>query len=237
LKLLQEQGLDLPFILVSGTVGEDVAVEAMKCGASDYVVKSNLLRLPLAVERELRESKGRAERRRAEALYRNLFDTVPVGLFRTLPGGSIVQGNPALLEILGFCDANNLKQANVEDLWLSPEDLARIRAILTRDGVVKNFEAELRRPDGSVIWCEQSARAVYDAEGNVAHYEGVLVDITGRKRAQEEANRARDRVRDLALETAQLRSDFLASMSHEIRTPLVGIIGTGELLSRSDLTD
>jgi two-component system sensor histidine kinase/response regulator len=115
LKLVQEQGLDLPFILVSGTVGEEVAVEAMRCGADDYVLKNNLMRLPLAVERELR-------------------------------------------------------------------------------------------------------------------------DFEMRKRAEEEANRARDRVRDLALETARLRSDFLASMSHEIRTPLAGIIGTGELLSLSDLT-
>ena len=118
LKLLQEQGLDLPFILVSGTVGEEVAVEAMKCGAGDYVLKNNLVRLPLAVERELRDFEMRG----------------------------------------------------------------------------------------------------------------------ARKRAEEEANRARDRVRDLALETARLRSDFLASMSHEIRTPLAGIIGTGELLSLSDLT-
>ena len=68
------------------------------------------------------------------------------------------------------------------------------------------------------------------------HYEGVLVDVNSRKLAEEKTNRARDRVRDLALETARLRSEFLASMSHEIRTPLVGIIGTGELLSRSELS-
>ena len=61
------------------------------------------------------------------------------------------------------------------------------------------------------------------------------MDITGRKRAEEEANRARDAARDL-VEMARLRSDFLATMSHEIRTPLVGIIGTGELLSRTDLS-
>ena len=236
LKMLRDTGLDLPFILVSGTVGEDVAVEAMKCGADDYVLKSNLARLPLAVERELRDSEVRVERNRAEARYRSLVDRVPVGLFRISPAGDILEFNPALIDMLGFQDGDSLKKADVAELWLRPQERARFEAVIEREGVVKNFEMEMRRRDGSIIWCEQSARAVYDAAGKVGHREGVLVDVTSRKLAEEEANRARDRVRDLALETARLRSDFLASMSHEIRTPLTGIIGTGELLSRSDLT-
>lgn len=233
LKMLRDTGLDLPFILVSGTVGEDVAVEAMKCGADDYVLKSNLARLPLAVERELRDSEVRVERNRAEARYRSLVDRVPVGLFRISPAGDILEFNPALIDMLGFQDGDSLKKADVAELWLRPEERARFEAVIEKEGVVKNFEMEMRRRDGSIIWCEQSARAVYDAAGKVGHWEGVLVDVTSRKLAEEEANRARDRVRDLALETARLRSDFLASMSHEIRTPLTGIIGTGELLSRS----
>jgi two-component system sensor histidine kinase/response regulator len=236
LKMLRETGLDLPFILVSGTVGEDVAVEAMKGGADDYVLKSNLARLPLAVERELRDSEVRVERNRAEARYRSLVDRVPVGLFRISPAGDILEFNPALIDMLGFQDGDSLKKADVAELWLRPQERARFEAIIERKGVVKNFEMEMRRRDGSIIWCEQSARAVYDAAGKVGHWEGVLVDVTSRKLAEEGANRARDRVRDLALETARLRSDFLASMSHEIRTPLTGIIGTGELLSHSDLT-
>jgi two-component system, sensor histidine kinase and response regulator len=236
LKILHDMKLDLPFILVSGTVGEDVAVEAMKCGADDYVLKSNLARLPLAVERELRDHEVRAERNRAEARYHSLVDRVPVGLFRVSSERQIIEANPALLEMLGFSDGESLKQVDVADLWLRPEELTKFRDVIARDGVVQNFEMEIRRPDGNVIWCEQSARALSDAAGKVGQYEGVLVDINRRKLAQEETNRARDRVRDLALETARLRSEFLASMSHEIRTPLVGIIGTGELLSRSDLT-
>ncbi len=236
LKMLRNAGLDLPFILVSGTVGEDVAVEAMKCGAQDYVLKSNLARLPLAVERELRDYEVRRERNRAQARYRSLVDRVPVGLFGISPGGDILEANPALIEMLGFSDADDFKHVNVAQLWIQPEERARLMAIIEREGVVQNFEMQMRRSDGSVIWCEQSARAVYDAAGKVGHYEGVLVDITSRKRAEEEANRARDRARDLALEAARLRADFLASMSHEIRTPLTGIIGTGELLSLSDLT-
>jgi two-component system sensor histidine kinase/response regulator len=236
LKMLRETGLDLPFILVSGTVGEEVAVEAMKCGADDYVLKSNLARLPMAVERELRDSEVRVERNRAEARYRSLVERLPVGLFRISPAGDILEFNPALIDMLGFQDGDSLKKADVAELWLRPLERARFEAVIEREGVVKNFEMEMRRRDGSIIWCEQSARAVYDAAGKVGHWEGVLVDVTSRKLAEEGANRARDRVRDLALETARLRSDFLASMSHEIRTPLTGIIGTGELLSHSDLT-
>jgi two-component system sensor histidine kinase/response regulator len=236
LKMLHDMKLDLPFILVSGTVGEDVAVQAMKCGADDYVLKSNLARLPLAVERELRDHEVRADRNRAEARYHSLVDRVPVGLFRVSPERRIIEANPALIEMLGFSDGESLKQADVADLWLRPEELDRFRDVIARDGVVQNFEMEIRRPDGSVLWCEQSVRSIRDAAGKVGQYEGVLVDINRRKLAQEETNLARDRVRDLALETARLRSEFLASMSHEIRTPLVGIIGTGELLSRSDLT-
>jgi two-component system sensor histidine kinase/response regulator len=236
LKVLRDSKLDLPFILISGTVGEEVAVEAMKCGAADYFLKGNLTRLPLAVERELLDYEVRAERNRAEARYRSLIDRVPVGLFSISRDGHILEANPAFVEMLGFSDAASIQGVNSAQFWLRPDERSRLVAIIERVGVVQNFELEVRRLDGAIIWCEQSARAIYDAAGKVLHYEGVMVNIDSRKRAQEETNRARDRVRDLALETARLRSEFLANMSHEIRTPLVGIIGTGELLSRSDLT-
>src|SRR5579863_4095332 len=193
LKILRESGLDVPFILVSGTVGEEVAVEAMKQGADDYVLKSNLARLPLAVERTLRDLQVRAERNRAEALYRNLVDRVPVGLFRISPEGEILEANPALVEMLGFSDDDSLKRANIADLWVQREELSRLVSIIEKDGAVQNFETRMRRPGGGVIWCEQSARAFFDAAGKVEYYEGVLADITARKRAEEEANRARDR--------------------------------------------
>src|SRR5437762_12238776 len=70
LKIAQESGLDLPFIIISGGIGEDVAVAAMKAGANDYLMKGNLARLAPAVERELREAEIRAARRRAEEALR-----------------------------------------------------------------------------------------------------------------------------------------------------------------------
>jgi PAS domain S-box-containing protein len=233
LKLLKDKGFDLPFILVSRTVGEDVAVLAMKAGAQDYVLKGNLARLPLAIERELRDAETRREAKRAEARYPTLFDRVPVGISSTTPEGKVLAANPALVEMLGFADVEALKRANIAESWVNPEERERMIAQLARDGIVQHFEVQLRRNHGTVIWCSVRTRAVYDATGQMEYYEGVTVDITDRKRAEEEITRARD----LAIEAARLRSEFMHNVSHEIRTPLNGIVGTAEiLLLEDDLT-
>jgi two-component system, sensor histidine kinase and response regulator len=233
LKLLKAQNLDLPFILVSGAVGEDVAVQAMKAGAQDYILKHNLARLPPAVERELREAEVRRERIRAEARYRSLFERVPVGVFSTTPDGKVLEANSAFVQMLGFTNLEELKRASLEAWWVEPKEFARRNALLVREGVIRDFESQLRRPDGSVFWCAENARAEYDRQRTaVARFEGVMVDITDRKRVQQELAQARD----VALETARLKSEFLATMSHEIRTPLNGIVGMCELLRDSELT-
>ncbi len=108
LKLLRVHGRDLPFILVSGTVGEELAVEAMQAGADDYVMKDKLARLVPAVERELREAAGRRERRRveaefiaSEARYRRLFESARDGIvILNADTGTVVDVNPFLIELL-----------------------------------------------------------------------------------------------------------------------------------------
>ena len=236
LKMLRESDLDLPFILVSGTVGEDVAVEAMKGGADDYVLKSNLARLPLAVERELRDSEVRVERNRAEARYRSLVDRVPVGLFRISPEGDDSRGQSGVDRDAGISGCRQSEESGRRGSVVAAGGACQVRGHHRKGGSrpeLRDGDTPARRQHYLVrAECARSLRRGRQSR----HWEGVLVDVTSRKLAEEEANRARDRVRDLALETARLRSDFLASMSHEIRTPLTGIIGTGELLSRSDLT-
>jgi PAS domain S-box-containing protein len=184
LRLVQGKQIDLPFILVSGTVGEDIAVEAIKAGAHDYVLKSNLARLPHAVERALSDAQARRDQKLAEARYRELFNSVPVGIFTTTPEGGILEANPAIVQMLGFADAEALKRVNRGELWVEPEERENIRRILARDGTVRNVEVQFRRPDGKIIWCEESIRAVYDAAAELVRYEGIAVDITERKLAQ-----------------------------------------------------
>jgi two-component system, sensor histidine kinase and response regulator len=233
LNLLKSLNLDIPFILVSRITGEEMAVEAMKAGAQDYLLKSHVDQLPLAVERALHEAQVRRERRDAEARYRSLFESVPVGVFGTTPEGQILRANPTFVKMLGFRDVAQLQHLKPGALWLNAEDFARRNAILLREGVIRDYDSHLRRADGSTFWCAESLIAEYDpVSGRVTEFDGVAVEITDRKRVQQELAQARD----AALETARLKSEFLANMSHEIRTPLNGIVGMSELLRDSELS-
>lgn len=109
LRILQQAGHDIPFIIVSGGIGEDVAVAAMKAGAHDYVMKGNPARLLPAVERELREAEVRRRRREAEGLlreselrYRSLWETSPDAVLFCSTEGAIGFANPAAEKLFGW---------------------------------------------------------------------------------------------------------------------------------------
>ncbi|MBI3982996.1 MAG: PAS domain S-box protein, partial [Gemmatimonadetes bacterium] len=193
LSLLRERDTETPFIFVSGTIGEDIAVGAMRAGAQDYVLKGNLTRLAPAIERELREAGLRRERRRAEealqqseARFRDLFDNAPIALYRTLPSGEIVDANAALVRLLGYPDREALVRGLASEHYADAEDRRRWAARVQREGEVMGFEVRLRRADGREILVENSGRAVCDAEGRALYFEGCLVDITERRRAEQD---------------------------------------------------
>ena len=108
LRIFRESGLDIPFIFVSGTIGEETAVEAMKAGASDYVMKQNLARLAPALERELGQAVIRAQHRQAQVdleltrdRYVDLYDFAPVVYLTVSSEGEIVQLNLTAADMLG----------------------------------------------------------------------------------------------------------------------------------------
>lgn len=139
----------------------------------------------------------------AQTRYRELFERIPIGLYRTAPDGRILDANPALVAMLGYPDRESLLAANVLDFYVNPEVRRHEEALLRREGIVHNLELRLRRRDGTEIWALDTVRAVRDDRGQLLYYEGSLKEITERKRVEE-------MLREIGLEiTAQLNLEEL----------------------------
>src|ERR687898_2121251 len=196
LGLLRRKGfVDLPFIIVSGRIGEDAAVSAMKAGADDYLMKDNLVRLNSAIERELRDAEVRRERRQAEEKYRSIFENAVEGIFQTTVDGRFLTANPAMARMLGYETPEELLGAisSIRDqLYVEPGRREDFYQLALRDGFVSGFEVQMHRKDGTLVWGSANARAVYDADGSISGYEGTVEDITERKRAEEALREIRE---------------------------------------------
>jgi len=176
---------DIPFIFVSGTIGEDVAVEAMKAGANDYVMKINLARLGPAIQRELREAEGRRKGNVAEAAlqqsevkYRDLIGQASDGIFVTDRGGKLLLVNPGYCAMLGYSEAE-LLGLNVADTYPENERAALQTRLADLPKVESRlFERMMRRKDGTSFPVEISIRFL--ANGT---HQGIVRDITERRKA------------------------------------------------------
>jgi diguanylate cyclase (GGDEF)-like protein/PAS domain S-box-containing protein len=195
LRIFRSAGLDIPFILISGTVGEQTAVDAMKAGASDYLMKQSLARLAPALERELEETQMRASHRRAqEALtdseerFRQMAESIrDVFFLIDADSNRMLYISPAYDEIWGrSCES---LYANPES-WneaIHPDDRASANAKYKKGMSAGKYEIEYRivRPDGSIRWIETRGFPVRDDAGKIVRIAGVAEDITERKKADQ----------------------------------------------------
>lgn len=119
--------------------------------------------------------------RQSEQKYRLLFDTVSVGLYRSTPAGVFLDVNPTIVKLLGYPDRATLLAQPIVGLYLYPNDRRTWESLLEQEDVVRNYETQLRRYDGSIIWIVENAHVVRDTEGYILAYEGTVEDITERK--------------------------------------------------------
>jgi len=207
LRIFRSSGLDIPFILISGTIGEETAVDAMKAGASDYIMKKSLARLAPALERELKETQMRAAHRRAqEALtdsekrFRQMAENIrDVFFLLDADGTSMLYISPAYEEVSGrSCES---LYANPES-WIEaihPDDRASTYEKYKKRMLAGNAEFEYRivRPDGSIRWIKLRGFPVRDDAANLVRITGVAEDITERKQAGQELRESERRFSDM----------------------------------------
>jgi PAS domain S-box-containing protein len=147
----------------------------------------------LAIER----AQTQAQLRASEQRCRSLFDSVPIGLYRSTPEGRIVDANDALVQMLGYPSREKLLETPVQALFCDPADRQRWQAEMDAKDVVSYFVTQLKRYDGTPIWVVDRVRVVRDPQGTILYYDGSLVDITEQRRSEEALRASEARYRAL----------------------------------------
>src|SRR6266850_2801901 len=191
LALAREICPDTPFIFVSGTIGEESAVDALKSGATDYLLKNNLVRLSSAVERALREGKERAARRKVEGEFealrerlRSIVSTLPDVVWSVaVPSREILYVSPAAATVFGRTQKEVYENRMLWGEPIHPEDRPQMMTLWQNAVVDDTFEAEYRivKPGGEIRWIQGRGRFAGDAAGNVVRIDGISRDITERR--------------------------------------------------------
>lgn len=177
------------------------------------------------------EERRRAERALSEAekKYRAIVENAAGGIYQVTPEGQFLSANPALARIIGYDSPEEVLrdvESAQDQLYVDREGRAKFLSEISVLDISKNYEGQIKRKDGQVIWVSENIRPVKDDEGTLLFFEGSMEDVDQRRKAE------------IALKDAKIESDlanrakseFLANMSHELRTPLNAVIGFSEII-------
>ena len=234
LQLLKATGFDLPFIVLSGAVSEDTAVEAMRAGAHDYISKQNLARLVPAIEREIGEAEARRNKRateralrQSEERFHQLVEAMPLGLLLSDSAQRIVYGNSALLKLLGYRSGDIEGGAVTFDQIFVQDPSVESDGAQSLSEIHEPVELSLRTKAGAVVPALVGT-AVLNPEAPLHERQMVafLADLTDQKRGQDVLRRT---------EKLAAAGRLAASIAHEINNPLEAVINCLYLIAQTSL--
>jgi PAS domain S-box-containing protein len=225
MKIVKEEGFSLPVILISGAVGEELAVTAMKAGANDFFSKDKLSLLVPAVERELREAAERRKRQEAEARFTTAFHASPAGIvISRVSDGAALDVNERFLEIFGY-ERDQVIGARGSDLgiWVNEEQRQELLQRIYQTGSLRNAEVEVRKRGGKRGYALVSVEVVYLNDERCILT--MVHDISERKAAEESLKRYTQRLELLhEIDQAILRADHPQTIAHSVLTRLQSLI-------------
>jgi len=190
LEICQKKAFDVPFIIVSGRIGEEVAVDMMKAGASDYVMKDDLPRLAPAVTRELRAARDRKIRRQAQlamAHLASIVETCDDAIISQTLGGTILSWNTGAERLFGYSPHEMIGES-IETLVPTEqhEEISGIRDVIESGRRVERIESVRARRDGTVVDVSITVSPIVNGDGDIQGASIILRDITDRKRQEKE---------------------------------------------------
>jgi PAS domain S-box-containing protein len=235
LRLLKSSGLDIPFIMMSGAVSEQTAVDSMRAGAQDYVSKQNLTRLVPAVERELKEASGRRHKRAAEvalraseARFHHLVDAMPMGLLLNDNDGRILYANQAIARLLRH-SVEELTSGNVRVESVC-EDILKAQA-MCREGASSTtpFECVCNTRDGAEVDVLIGVALLNpEATTEELQFAAFVADLSLQKKSEHALRQT---------EKLAVAGRFAAAIAHEINNPLEAITNCLYLVSQTNLPE
>jgi two-component system, cell cycle sensor histidine kinase and response regulator CckA len=174
---------------------------------------------------DITESKRSEEAlRKTEQKYRNIFENAIEGIYQATPQGKYISANPALARMFGFDSPAELIAARTDvrnQQYDHPEMHEEFVSAMRRQGIVQNFEYQARRKDGKLIWVEENAHAVRDAQGRLTYFEGTLVDITERRELEQQLQQ---------MQKIEAVGRLAGGVAHDFNNLLMAISSYAELL-------
>ena len=227
---LRASGSKVPFILITGTLGDELAVECIREGASDYLLKDKLERLPFAIahavsESELRQQRDQTERelRQSEKQLVSIVEGSPYGIFRADLHGNILMANASMAKMLGYRSQAEVLSLNMErDIYVNAHDRHEILKRVNAGGPLPGAETKWRCKDGSVITVRLVGRLLEPQSGSPAVYEAFAQDVTEQRLMEQQFQQA---------QKMEAIGRLAGGVAHDFNNLLMIIRGCAELLN------